>query len=188
MDIYWPKHWVFQLFGRGMGNFDMYWPKHWVFLLFGRGWGTWICIDPNIELSKFPIPIGSNWKTQCLGLCISKFPTSYRTIEKVKPWVNADGELGYVVTQTLSFSIFRYGMGNLDMHRPKHLVFLLLGTGWGTWICIANNRKTKSLGQYISKFPTPLPKKRKTQCVGQYISKFPIPHRTIEKLNVWVNA
>ena len=40
------------------------------------------------------------------------------------------------MTQTLSFSIFRYGMGNLDMHRPKHLVFLLLGTGWGTWICI----------------------------------------------------
>ena len=40
------------------------------------------------------------------------------------------------MTQTLSFSIFRYGLGNLDMHRPKQLVFLLLGTGWGTWICI----------------------------------------------------
>ena len=40
------------------------------------------------------------------------------------------------MTQTLSFSIFQYGLGNLDMHRPKHLVFLLLGTGWGTWICI----------------------------------------------------
>ena len=47
-----------------------------------------------------------------------------------------DGELGYVLTQTLSFSIARYGMGNLDMHRPKHLVFLLFGRGWGTWISI----------------------------------------------------
>jgi hypothetical protein len=98
------------------------------------------------------------------------------------------GKLGYVVTQTLSFSIFRYGMGNLDKHRPKHLVFLLLGTGWGTWICIDPHIEffffsVGGWGTWICidpnlihiQVPYPLPNNRKTQCLRQYISKFPIP-------------
>jgi hypothetical protein len=73
-----------------------------------------------------------------------------------------DGELGYVVTQTLSFSIFRYGMGNLDMHRPKHLV------------PPTEKKKNSMCGSIHIQVPHPVPSNRKTQCLGQYISKFPI--------------
>jgi hypothetical protein len=47
--MYGPKHLVYQLFGRGGGN----WiyaniPKNLAFQLF-RGVGTWICMAPNIQ-------------------------------------------------------------------------------------------------------------------------------------------
>jgi hypothetical protein len=118
-------------FGRGVGNLDMYWPKLLVFLLFGRRWGTSICIDPNIEflsnrktkclglcISKFPIPYR---KIEKLNVWVTTYPSSpspYRTIEKLN-WICIDPNmeffycsvgwrgLGYVLTQTLSFSIVR---------------------------------------------------------------------------------
>jgi hypothetical protein len=153
----------------GMGNLDMYWPTHWVFLLFGRGWVEKLNIWVNTYRNS-PSPYRAIEK---LNIWVNKYPNSpcpYRAIICIDPHNEffycsvGDGELGYVLTQTLSFSIFRYGIGNLDMHRPKHLVFLLLRTGWGTWIC-----------KYTSKFPIPLPSNKTTQCLGLFISKFPIP-------------
>jgi hypothetical protein len=89
---------------------------------------------------QVPHPVPRNRKTQCLGQYISKFPISLPNNRKTQCVVQdpnieffycsvGGGELRYVLTQTLSFSIARYGMGNLEMHKPKHLVFLVLGTG-----------------------------------------------------------
>jgi hypothetical protein len=94
----------------------MHRPKHLGFLLLRTGWETWICIEPHIE---FFYCSEGGWGT---WICIDPHNELFYCSV-------GGGQLRYVLTQTLSFSIARYGMGNLDMHKPKHLVFLLLGTG-----------------------------------------------------------
>jgi hypothetical protein len=138
-----PSNIYTQCMGHYISNFPiphMYWPKHLVFLLFGRGWKTWIYIDPNIEF--FNCSVGG-WGTSICGLCIFKFPIPYREIEKLIAWVNTYPSSRYpyrtieklnvyVNTYPSSPSPYRTIVGNLDMYWSKHSVFQLFSTGWGT--------------------------------------------------------
>jgi hypothetical protein len=138
-----------------------------------------ISIFPRI--SKHPFPVPNNWKTKCLGQCMSKFPLPQklkkklnvsiysRTIEKLDDWVNTYPSFPspYRTIEKLNVWINTYPSSQSSYPTIEKL---------NVWVYA-----------YPSS-PSPFRTLEKLNVwVYKYLSS-PPPYRTIEKLKVWVNT